>query len=1338
MDNQGLHEAILATEKLRANYKQEQYSFLRNEREKATFSMMMKMNPEALTNIRKEFFARKDSVTLDEFVYLISKHLLNKKGDDRFVMETPEQREFGTNMYELFKDIDVNGDKLLEWQEFTSFTVEKANLLNKRAKLASIAHYHDSSANLDASAKYRHRHDISKFVNIPSIGQFAMVEDHKNAIFVFNSRLGKHVATITTEAAPISIESIPDKDKQLVVTSGADMTLATYSLDDPNPKRRYKVHSTWATPGVQMALAYSRDSSVLYSGATNGNIYSWNWQQRSLLTTLAGHTDIVMNLIVLQKLNNIASASLDKTLGIWDSHTNEQILKLVGHRKGVFDLTYNPSYRLIFSCGFEHDACVWSPFVNSMVYRLKGHHASLVGVQTVENSPEVITADTSGVFKLWDVRNFQCVQTFSVNLNGQDSKDNSKLTCFFHTKLPSSNTFQREDDSRVYAASKMLFSFDQARVVHEATTDYTNVFWVSFNEGNCCIITASDYNVIVWDALVGSKKFFHSNICGEEISACALDDRKRKILIGDVSGKIGVYNYSSGALMKTVHHAQPSVVVAIEYYDEGKRFIAGYANGMMCVFDENVLEECHLIRTFEHLNRHNELQSLNFSPYDLTVATCGVDGEVVRLWDYNSGKCDTELKLNKASGAQIVHVALLLPRPLVATSDSYGNVIIWGSRGIRWQGLRIAAFLNQTPVYADYEPRHRYAEEDEEAPRRAIPPLTATVYQSTTSFETNSSKSALPSPSASLLELRKSINMDMQPPPSRQRGLRSSFTMSPGYLDRIRYESSRREAQELLDQSERKWGKVAPAQSICWNNEQNLLFAGDDMGYLRCFDLTDVMEDLRVDQLSPEQFQHKTVGLCRSQARDDHSALPPVPDDISIHEDDFEAGALHYLLGVPGSATAYLGVKFRWTLFAHHDRVISCTNIGNNGIMTSAADRLVKMWTYDGKPLGTLLQSVPVGVRSRSWELIMDVDAIIEQEQKELDEIISKAQQVAQDPNKPDITTMDFTGMQLGAQSAEFSRSVLRQRIEKSTRILGLDFPHSKMEADEKRRIGLSEDSFASVEGLSVASSNNKSIFDALKEIKSTESAVDYDMKTKQMSLIQQKRKANKLMAISQAYEAKTGVQVKSTSSKEPWQQNEGDEKLHVDLDKLLTAADPKESQDEASVNKDMYSVDSLSQASGQHENKTPSPVRTKLLQTIREVHEKGARTIYMRESCRKFATFRALDEAIQQSASASALALTGSKRTISASPSPKDIAELRSAREKKHSEIFRRVTSARLDGLAKLGLSTSEKRLGVISRAPSSKFDSLASEESLDSVAVEAASDAIAQLSMKRSLESL
>jgi predicted DNA binding CopG/RHH family protein len=46
-------------ESMRKSATREQYSGIRTEREKATFAMMMRMNPEALTAIRKEFLYEK-------------------------------------------------------------------------------------------------------------------------------------------------------------------------------------------------------------------------------------------------------------------------------------------------------------------------------------------------------------------------------------------------------------------------------------------------------------------------------------------------------------------------------------------------------------------------------------------------------------------------------------------------------------------------------------------------------------------------------------------------------------------------------------------------------------------------------------------------------------------------------------------------------------------------------------------------------------------------------------------------------------------------------------------------------------------------------------------------------------------------------------------------------------------------------------------------------------------------------------------------------------------------------------------------------------------------------
>jgi WD40 repeat protein len=299
---------------------------------------------------------------------------------------------------------------------------------------------------------------------------------------------------IKTDAAPIAMSYI--EENHTLVASLSNMTMCTYSLDNPNPNKKYKTLSTWASPGVQMAVTYMPKNRLLYSGATTGDIFSWKIKERKIYDTLTGHTDMVMSLVTLPKLNYLASASLDKTVSIWDAYTNQQLLKLYGHKKGVLDIDYSSNYRLLVSAGFEHDAYVWSPFVHTLVYRLKGHHHSLVGCQAIKDTPEIITADTSGVLKLWDIRNFQCVQSFDANLSGQEVKDGSSLPC---------KALNQEDDSRIYAASKVLFAFDQMRVVHDATTDYSNVLWMLSDEEHMTIITVSERNVMIWDALLGSK-----------------------------------------------------------------------------------------------------------------------------------------------------------------------------------------------------------------------------------------------------------------------------------------------------------------------------------------------------------------------------------------------------------------------------------------------------------------------------------------------------------------------------------------------------------------------------------------------------------------------------------------------------------------------------------------------------------------------------------------------------------------------------------------------------------------------------------------------------------------
>ena len=274
---------------------------------------------------------------------------------------------------------------------------------------------------------------------------------------------------------------------------------------------------------------------------------------------------------------------------------------------------------------------------------------------------------------------------------------------------------------------------------------------------------------------------------------------------------------------------------------------------------------------------------------------------------------------------------------------------------------------------------------------------------------------------------------------------------------------------DAVDSARDKWGESTAAQSIAWDPNTCNLFACDDLGVLRCFNIKKVIADIGMDeaaasakypgeldgggtddeggeekeegnsvgslgmdgmglgldsnQQDDEEDNRNNIGrryvkgVARRLTRTARSALPPVP--IFKNATGTVAQRTTFAVAEPNDAYAYQGVDFCWALQAHSDRIASCV-VTKHGCVTSGADLLVKMWTYDGMPLGVLLQSVPVTSAPRRGS---DPDAeAMKQEDEELDDII-EVQELVEDPEKPNIHDMDFTAMEPGAGAEEFTRS---------------------------------------------------------------------------------------------------------------------------------------------------------------------------------------------------------------------------------------------------------------------------------------------------------------------------
>ena len=571
-----------------------------------------------------------------------------------------------------------------------------------------------------------------------------------------------------------------------------------------------------------------------------------------------------------------------------------------------------------------------------------------------------------------------------------------------------------------------------------------------------------------------------NDICGNEISACCLDNRRRKIVIGDVGGSIAVYNAASGGLMKSTFHDNFFIVVSLQYIDDVRRFIAAYKNGVIRLYDESGLEDCHLLMSFETSHGHLELLNLVFNPIDFTIATVGASSDSILLWDYYAGKLEQEIDICEET-EHVVQITCLTPYPIVSVSDSIGNVLLFGSRGCTWSGKRISGFMNQIPLTAEYEEVPSLSTEEEERPLRAIiftPPPVVSSFTPVNQSRRNSVKNRLRGERGSVGNILKrkgstSIGGSAAGSPDRfersmsvGRGDRGSvgsissvgnwtrrgslfsdnganesdsddgeddiedWQSSTDFVDRKATEECVRNE---FAKSEVKWGKVTPAQAMGWDERTMQMYTVDALGNLRSFCLKDVIQNMkRTFDLKKKSSRKASISdLCRRTPQHHLSAMPPYPQKGKNH-----------LLGIPNDATSYIGIKFNWSVEAHSACILNCKVIPD-GVLTSAADKLVKMWSFDGFPLGVLIQSVPEGMKSRLWSLKIDVEPAMVRESLELDGVITKVHDLVVNTQKPELDEYDFYGIEPGENSTTFSRSELRQRIEKTSVILGVDFSHS-------------------------------------------------------------------------------------------------------------------------------------------------------------------------------------------------------------------------------------------------------------------------------------------------------
>ncbi|CAK9106612.1 Uncharacterized WD repeat-containing protein alr2800 [Durusdinium trenchii] len=672
--------------------------------------IMMLLDIDKVPALRDEFEEKEEGLTLSEFVYVMMKYLKRSELDEADLV---------ADLTELFARIDVNGDGTMEWDEFTSHIVETGQV-DRENEPNSIQQYFASPW----EDQVKHVGMIERASFFESSGRLATCEANSGCLQLYNPKTLELERSVKLKAGnPICATYLTGKSQFAVAAT--DLNISVF--DDQN----YRLVNRFGTDTSQSCLEWSREASVLYSAGVNGVVHCWDAGKGEETHCMGGilnngsyylvehsHTDMVLDLLQIRSLESIVSASMDRTIKLWDVHTGKHKKTLEGHDKGVRSMAYSTEYRFLVSAGFDYDALVWNPYVEHLILRLSGHSAPLCKVEIIPDSPQIITADTTGTFKVWDIRNFGCVQTFTPEAS-ETVRDFVSLT----------------PHKTLLAVGRRMNLFEYETQKNPDLTDDQPPFRAQYNSTTMTIITASGRDVKIWDARKGTLvKTFRGLNDGHELSSFCLDDRERKLILGDHQGHIRIYDYANGSEMKALAYpkrAHRSEVSHLIYCNKHKMVISCAWDDSILIHDEMDPEEGIMLRKIQG-GHQADITAMTYSQKLSLIATGAQSVEApIILWDFEF--CRTEAVLNpeinalmghaegtapsantasvrkrssfagpsfaaRASGCKAITSLVFLDEsfPGLVSADDSGGVIFWAIRpAAEWRNRSLIRFVNR-------------------------------------------------------------------------------------------------------------------------------------------------------------------------------------------------------------------------------------------------------------------------------------------------------------------------------------------------------------------------------------------------------------------------------------------------------------------------------------------------------------------------------------------------------------------------------------------------------------------------------------------------------------------
>ena len=237
-------------------------------------------------------------------------------------------------------------------------------------------------------------------------------------------------------------------------------------------------------------MAWDSVNEILYCCGKGPAIYQWMVKTDSEreLTDPDGHTEMISAMIMMPKLQFLATGGYDGKLILWDTISQTKKFKYKEHTRSISSMTFHEGLILLFTSAYDHSICVWNPYIQSLIHKIISN-TNFIQLDIIPESNLLIALDAESNIKIREINKFSLVSSFSVD------KHEKKIepACMISTTHP----------LRYYFGGTSVVAYEYVHIDANVILDST-VLCLIYDHNSFTLYSPVKNHIVAWDLLTGS------------------------------------------------------------------------------------------------------------------------------------------------------------------------------------------------------------------------------------------------------------------------------------------------------------------------------------------------------------------------------------------------------------------------------------------------------------------------------------------------------------------------------------------------------------------------------------------------------------------------------------------------------------------------------------------------------------------------------------------------------------------------------------------------------------------------------------------------------------------